>query len=283
MSGDERAIATTWARYWRSHGQEVGSWDSLSHTIYLALRREIGEARGKSILEAGCGSGRISARLAADGARVTCLDIAPEALELARRAFASDASVRFVQGSILSLPRDARYDVVWSSGLLEHFGPEDRRRALRESASMVGPGGLIVAFTPYARSVLYRLGKVVLERLGKWPYGREVPVVTLADDVPSTARLVREYTVAFLPLALDLYKWVRAARPVCLVCTRLLMRVAGDRGWARLDRALSFLLGGYLLVTVVAPRRSAEEDATSSRDASEGAAACCGRPEERHR
>lgn len=243
---EEQEIRNVWSGYWKSVDR-VAPWDSLSELILRTVEAESGGLAGRTVLEAGCGTGRISHRLALAGARVTCLDITEEALELARTTF-GEVPARFVQGSILDLPRDDGYDLVWNAGVIEHFCPADQRRALSEFLAV---GKRAVVLTPYAHSLLYRFGKLVLERLGRWPYGREIPVLTLSPCLPEGARLVREYTVCFLPLLLDAHKFLPVLRPALELLQRGLLRGLGVAGLVRLDRALSRWLGGYLLVSVL--------------------------------
>ncbi|MHC4180075.1 MAG: class I SAM-dependent methyltransferase [Planctomycetota bacterium] len=257
MSSDEQMIANTWSTYWEEKRGDIAQWDVLSHTILGTLRREIRGFEGKTIMEAGCGTGRISARVCQEGASVACLDIASEALDLARAQFPAGAASCFVLGSILSMPRDRQYDALWNAGVLEHFSLADQRQAIGEFLDVLQSGGKLVLFTPYAGSVLYRAAKFLLERTGRWPYGRETPVSTLRHVIPDRGILKREYTVSFLSLLLDSYKWFRPLRPVCCLLRNVLLSLAGERGFARLDRISSWLFGGYLLVSIVEPR---EED-----------------------
>jgi len=254
MGSDEQMIAGTWSAYWKDKQEDIAPWDVLSHTILATLRRETGGFAGKSIMEAGCGTGRISAQVCREGASVACLDIAREALDLARRQFPRGSPCRFVLGSILSLPRDRRYDALWNAGVLEHFSPADQRKAIGESLDLLRPGGKLVLFTPYAGSILYRAAKFLLERTGRWPYGRETPVSTLGDVIPGRGVLKREYTVSFLSLLLDGHKWFRPVRPCCRLLSGVLLSLLGESGFVRLDRISSRLFGGYLLVSVVEHR-----------------------------
>ncbi len=253
MPSDREAVARTWSDYWASQTGRVDEWDALSEVIFQTLKREAGTLEGKSIMEAGCGTGRISAQLAREGASVTCLDIVPAALEVARAHFDAPGlrSARFIEGSVLSLPRDESYDIVWNAGLLEHFGEDDQRLALAECVALLKPGGRVIALTPYARSIAYRVAKCLLERIGKWPYGRETPVRSLRPVVPAGARLLREYTVSFLPFLLDCHKFIRCLRAPCRIGRTALTRILGRRGCAALDRLFSRVFGGYLLVSVL--------------------------------
>ncbi len=258
----EQSVADTWSQYWRSHGAAVGDWDSLSHTIFLTIVRGSGPLTGKSVMEAGCGTGRISRRLATLGARVTCLDIAPEALELAKGQFQGVPDASYIQASILSLPPEHRDDIIWNAGVLEHFDPDDQRKAIGEFLRALKPDGRIIILTPYARSFLYRVVKFLLERLRRWPYGNETPVLSLAVAIPAHGRLLKEYTISFLPFFLDCYKWIRPLKPVCLSLGRMLCLFLGDTGFARIDRRMSHFLGGYLLVSVIAERGAAPPGAS---------------------
>lgn len=245
----EDKVREVWAGYWGARPQ-AKPWDSLSELILQTLLREVGGAEGRSILEAGCGTGRISHRLAQAGAAVTCLDITEEALELARLEF-GDTPGNFVQGSILSMPEGRSYDLLWNAGVLEHFTVDDQRKALSEFVSVLSERGQVIIFTPYANSPIYRVGKFILEKVGAWPYGVEVPKKSLQDCLPPEARMAREYTMAFLSILFDAYKFLPPLRPLLrglwLVATRLL----GGRRLVQLDLWLSHWLGGYLLVTVL--------------------------------
>lgn len=246
---DEDAIRHVWSNYW-SNTDEVAPWDTLSEFILRTLEREARGFEHRAILEAGCGTGRISHRVALAGAEVTCLDITTEALDLARQTFGSTPG-RFQQGSILALPRDSSYHLVWNAGVLEHFTPEDQRTALAEFLAVLRPEGRAVLFTPYARSPLYRLGKAVLEGLGRWPYGVEIPKTSLSDCLPPGRRLAKEYSMAFLPLLLDAHKFLRPLqRPLRWLWVAMLERWGIER-LVRWDRKLSDWFGGYLLVSVL--------------------------------
>jgi 2-polyprenyl-3-methyl-5-hydroxy-6-metoxy-1,4-benzoquinol methylase len=210
---DEALIRSNWRRYWSEHGHRIEKWDTVSETVLGTLERESGGVAGRYFLEAGCGTGRISLRLALNGARVTCLDVAQEALDLARAQFACGAEADFVLGSILAMPPGEPQDVVWNSGVLEHFHLPDRTLALRNFLKACREDGRVVIITPYDRCLPYRLAKWLLERTGRWPYGREIPLRTLAPAVPSEGRLLREYTISFLPLLLDAHKFVPALQP----------------------------------------------------------------------
>jgi len=254
LQSEEEKIKATWSALWQSKNEIIDDWDSLSELILTSLVSEIGFLRGKNILEAGCGSGRISARLASLEAYVSCLDIAQEALEISKLQFKNLTKARFILGSILSLPTDYKYDIIWNSGVLEHFNKYDQKHSLDQFLEALNPEGKLVIYTPYSKSPIYRIVKYILEKTNKWPFGREVPVASLFDVVPARGKLEKEYLIAFLPLILDAYKWFRPLKTFSVLVRKFTVGVIGQRGFLILDKIMSRICGGYLLVSVIKNR-----------------------------
>ncbi len=88
-----------WDKIWQRDHQD---WDSLSEEIFQTLRKEVGDFKGKKILEAGSGSGRISLRMALEGAEITLLDYSLKALEVSRRNFLKKYGIEasFIQADL---------------------------------------------------------------------------------------------------------------------------------------------------------------------------------------
>jgi ubiquinone/menaquinone biosynthesis C-methylase UbiE len=106
--------------------------------------RWLGEVRGRSVLEVGCGAARWSVALARRGARVSGLDQSAAQLRHARTVVRrSGRSVPLVLGSATALPfRDRRFDLVFCDwGALEFADP---RLAIPECARVLRPGGRLV-------------------------------------------------------------------------------------------------------------------------------------------
>ncbi len=101
------------------------------------------------VLDAPCGHGRISNRLAARGLRVTGLDRSRRFLELAReRAAAAGAAgveVEYVEGDLRELPFEGRFDAVlnWFSSF-GYFDDEGNRRVLEGFRRALKPGGRLL-------------------------------------------------------------------------------------------------------------------------------------------
>src|SRR5215212_7758758 len=107
------------------------------------LRELVGDVRGLSVLDLGCGTGRHTLWLAAAGARVTAVDFAEGMLAEARRKPGAEA-VRFLAHDLhdpLPLP-DGAFDRVVSRLVLEHL--RDLGGFFREARRVLRPGGRAV-------------------------------------------------------------------------------------------------------------------------------------------
>ncbi|HYO16739.1 MAG TPA: class I SAM-dependent methyltransferase [Thermoanaerobaculia bacterium] len=101
-------------------------------------------ARGKRVLDLGCGTGYGSARMAGAGAgSVVGLDSDAKSLAYARKRFSGPA-VRFVQGSVEALPGDlGTFDLVVAANLLPHLASP--AAAVDAVARLLSPEGALLA------------------------------------------------------------------------------------------------------------------------------------------
>ncbi|MER9223902.1 class I SAM-dependent methyltransferase [Mesorhizobium sp. M0644] len=106
--------------------------------------------QGISVLELGCGYGRITNRLAEKGARVAGLDISPILLKKAEADAAErGVNVEYVLGDMRSLPWRDRFDAafLWYT-TFGYFDDADNERVLREAASSLRKGGRLLIDNP---------------------------------------------------------------------------------------------------------------------------------------
>lgn len=103
-----------------------------------------GTLAGARVLDVGCGDGELACALAARGGDVIGLDPNPAMLAAAReRAAAANVPAVFQAGRAEALPfADASFDIVSAVTVL-CFVP-DARKALREMARVLRPGGRLV-------------------------------------------------------------------------------------------------------------------------------------------
>ena len=133
-----------WAEHWRSTGTTIADRDVYFYmdSVKFDYARRLLSPSSR-VLEVGAGSGRLSALLANEGHRLTCLDYTPEALEVARRNFAgARVPGEFVQGDAFDLPfSEGSFDAVFSTGLLEHYA--DPSPIVAEMSRVLRPGGVL--------------------------------------------------------------------------------------------------------------------------------------------
>jgi 2-polyprenyl-3-methyl-5-hydroxy-6-metoxy-1,4-benzoquinol methylase len=252
-------IAEEWTQYWKTQRQ-IPEWDFMSQIVYESLRHHIPDPNILSVCEVGCGTGRISLRLAREGAFVSAIDVVPEAVTMTKNLFASNQQqVQVKEGSIFSIPFDDEvFDVTWNAGVLEHFSVEERRLALAEMARVTKPKGRVITLNPNSRSLTYRIGKFFAELFGRWPYGHEDPVKSLRPVKSDSLEFDREYTTGVFIVLLEVFRIGALSEPITFWLRKTFLRLYRSRlGWAlrRPDRLLSALTGGYLLVSVFTKRK----------------------------
>jgi SAM-dependent methyltransferase len=105
---------------------------------------------GKTILDAGSGSGYGSAELANDARAVTGVDFSPEATEYSSANYRLLKNLHFAAASCESLPfRSATFDLVVGFEVIEHLN--DYRAFISEGARVLKPEGLFIVSTPNKR------------------------------------------------------------------------------------------------------------------------------------
>lgn len=107
-----------------------------------AMLHLAGEVSGRRILDAGCGSGPLSAALRAKGAAVTGLDVSAAMIDLARQRLGEDADLHVADLSAPLPFTDAEFDDVVASLSLHYL--EDWGGPLSELRRVLKPGGRLI-------------------------------------------------------------------------------------------------------------------------------------------
>jgi 2-polyprenyl-3-methyl-5-hydroxy-6-metoxy-1,4-benzoquinol methylase len=114
------------AAYWNQkaidyEGSAVSMWKN--HALNALYEREqfdfvdrvLGDVRGASILDLGCGTGRLSRHLARRGARMTAFDFAEEPIKIAR-SLSPQADINYAVRSIFDIDEVEAYDCAVAIG-----------------------------------------------------------------------------------------------------------------------------------------------------------------------
>jgi SAM-dependent methyltransferase len=134
--------------------------DPPAHTVYPLeyAYSLLGNVRGLTVLDFGCGSGENTLLLARRGARAVGVDISTDLITLARRRLALNGlpgGAQFIVGSAHDLPVETEsVDVVFGIAILHHL---DLAATSREVHRVLKPGGRAIFQEPVRDSRLIRV------------------------------------------------------------------------------------------------------------------------------
>lgn len=108
----------------------------------------------RRVLDVGCGSGALAARLLAAGFEVTGAEPRAEAIAAARR---TAPQATFIQAGAETLPETlGPFDAACMVNALHHVAPAEMRNALSRTLSVLRPGGELLVIEPVAGGSFFR-------------------------------------------------------------------------------------------------------------------------------
>lgn len=121
--------------------------------FYLTLAQRI----GGSVLEVGCGTGRITIPLAQQGIQITGLDIVPQMLERARSKAAS-LPIRWVEADVRSFDLGTRFHFIFETGaVFQHLHERlDQEAMLERVRDHLEPDGRFVVGSMFPNADLLK-------------------------------------------------------------------------------------------------------------------------------
>jgi ubiquinone/menaquinone biosynthesis C-methylase UbiE len=165
--GPQRGFFDIWSRVYDLPPVQA----AIYHPVHDAVLGELRAHPARRILDVGCGTGDLTARLGAELQTdlVAGCDFSAGMLQQAQ---ARTRAVRWLQGDAATLPfGDGRFDAVVSTEAFHWFPDPDA--ALREFSRVLGPGGralvALVNVRVPATSRLAHVGSTALGQPARWP------------------------------------------------------------------------------------------------------------------
>jgi ubiquinone/menaquinone biosynthesis C-methylase UbiE len=160
-------------------------YSAIRYGFDLYRRRVREEARGRRVLEYGCGTGSLAFDLSAEAGQVIGIDISDVAIKHARRAavLRGFKNVEFTvdNAEAMHLP-DKHVDVVVGSGIVHHL---DIPKSMSEVRRVLSGGGIAIFAEPLAHNPVLN-----------W-YRSRTPELRSADEHPLTVADLRHMALGF--------------------------------------------------------------------------------------
>ena len=128
--------------------QQPSKWDAglydEKHSFVYKMAEELisllAPLPGEQILDIGCGTGHLTAKIAKCGAKITGIDRSPEMIRQAREAY---PLIRFEVVEATNIPLETPFDAVFSNATLHWI--KEPERVVSEIERLLKPGGRFVA------------------------------------------------------------------------------------------------------------------------------------------
>lgn len=126
-----------------------------AYYAHPAMVRLAGDVSGRRVLDAGCGTGPLTAALRAQGATVTGFDVSAAMVDLARLRLGDDADLHVADLAAPLQYADAEFDDVVANLVLHYL--EDWGGPLSELRRVLKPGGRLILSVnhPAAYAIVY--------------------------------------------------------------------------------------------------------------------------------
>jgi ubiquinone/menaquinone biosynthesis C-methylase UbiE len=192
----ERQFHDAWAAAIDVDGIKVADYfEACTAPENRFILRQMGDIRGKLLLDLGCGAGENSVYFAKQGARCVATDYSPGMVEVALQLAAANGveiEGRTANAMALDFP-DNTFDLVYASNLLHHI--PDPKIALKEMHRVLKPGGKACFWDPLKHNPVINV------------YRRMATEVRTEDEMPLDINIVNYIQSLFSETVYDTF-WI---------------------------------------------------------------------------
>lgn len=185
-----------WNTFWAEYKNNIR--DNIEIKEYHTdLKQVIEKYEGKNdIIEMGCGTG-ITSLILDEKFNRTLLDYDEEIINFVKQLFVDKKqNATFITEDLFQNSlSDKSFDVVFNSGLMEHYNQSERFLAFKEFKRVLKYDGRIIIAVPNHYCLPYRLGYLLLNFLHKWPYPKEYKIKNFDNELKDLNLEVEEIII----------------------------------------------------------------------------------------
>jgi 2-polyprenyl-3-methyl-5-hydroxy-6-metoxy-1,4-benzoquinol methylase len=129
----------------------------MTYNIFEKIKKRI-KIKNKNFIELGSGLGRLSYLCARKTAKkVTLVDNSEKAIALSKKFFLKKKirNFKLINQNILNLKKIKKYDVVFSSGVIEHFKKKNRFLIIKKHIDLCKKDCLIMFSVCFVNGILW--------------------------------------------------------------------------------------------------------------------------------
>ena len=190
----ERQFHDTWAAAIDVDGIRVADYfEACTAPENRFILQQLGDIRGKRLLDLGCGAGENSVYFAQKGANCVAADYSPGMVEVALKlAAANGVSIEGHTANAMALDfADNTFDIVYASNLLHHI--PDPKIALKEMHRVLKPGGKACFWDPLKHNPVINV------------YRRMATEVRTDDEMPLDINIIKVVKSLFSQVSYDTF------------------------------------------------------------------------------
>ena len=255
IDAEEDTAIKAWVLYYdkrRSKNNKVSEIGPFAAYQNIIIKEALNEFRKRSssksieVWSAGSGIDLISLHLKrelGESISITIQDISEKCISENRKIFKENGmEAKFLVEDIFDSKFVEKFDIVFNTGLLEHFDKKNQERLLDIFSRSLKEGGVYLTSTPSLQGKVYNHCMKKMKGINIWPYGPENPVMSLQGLNVLDLRLETECPVG----ALDQISFVEKAYPILGIITIPVLSIA-RRLQGIVEPTLIKIIGGYCI------------------------------------